>query len=129
MHLNAPVVPHTAFYTAFHPAAAAQEEQVSPEGGRGGSSNADLLKSLSLAQKKNFCSVNRNLSALQMAQQMQCTNGNDVDSDAAKALQAETQLSWAEQVSHTRCHRNNFRNNWWGPKVTPLLFLKNSLGF
>lgn len=33
---------------------------------------------------------------------MQCTDGNAVDSDAAKTLQAETQLSWAEQrLAHT----------------------------
>jgi len=42
-----------------------QAEYASPEGGRGGSSKADLLQLLSLAHKKNFCSANRNPSVLQ----------------------------------------------------------------
>lgn len=78
-----------------------QEEYASPEVEREGISKADLLQLLSLAQKKNFCSGNRNLRFLQMAQQMQCTDEKDVDSDAAKTLQAETQLSHTNHLTHT----------------------------
>lgn len=78
-----------------------QEENASPEVGRGGGSKADVLQLLSFAQKKNFCSTNWNLSVLQMAQQMQCSDENSVDSDAAKTLQAEAWLSCTEHLTHT----------------------------
>lgn len=71
-----------------------QEGYTSLEVERRGSSKTDLLQLLPLAQKckkkKNFCCADRNLSVLQMAQQMLCTDENNTDSNAAKTLQAET---------------------------------------
>lgn len=78
---------HTLTSPSAFPAA---EELPSPDVGRGSNSKPDFLQLLLLAQKKKPCSVNRNLSVLQMAQQMQYADGNGVGSDAAKTLQAET---------------------------------------
>jgi len=102
MHLNAPVGPRTDFYNFLSPCSCSNKQ------------STPLQREEEEAAAKltcyNCCHLHtRKISALligirvfyKMAQQMQCADENDADSDAAKTLQAERRLSRTGHLTHT----------------------------